>query len=76
MSAFLAGSSFFVYAYHGIPLALLVKVAIRFFPPGTEWTIISLYLGSALLIICVGVVLYGLLRKSVPSFLSLITGGR
>lgn len=76
VSAFLAGSSFFVYAYHGIPLALLVKAVIRFFSPGTEWAIISLYLGSALLIICVGVVLYGLLRKYVPSFLSLITGGR
>lgn len=76
VSAFLAGSSFFVYAYHGMPLALLVNVIIRFFPPETEWAIISLYLGSALLIICVGVVLYGLLRKCVPSFLSLITGGR
>lgn len=76
VSVFLAGSSFFVYAYHGIPLALLIKVVIRFFPPATEWAIVSLYLGSALLIIWLGVALYGLLRKCVPSFLSLITGGR
>lgn len=75
-SDFLAGSSFFVYAYHGMPLALIIKVVVRFFPPETEAGMISLYLGSALFVILVGIALYGLLRRFVPSFLSLITGGR
>ena len=29
VSGFLAGSSFFVYAYHGMPLALAIKVVVR-----------------------------------------------
>ena len=48
VSGFLAGSSFFVYAYHGMPLALAIKVVVRYLPPGSELEVIGLYLGSAI----------------------------
>ncbi|WP_455623636.1 acyltransferase family protein [Parabacteroides sp.] len=76
VSGFLAGSSFFVYAYHGMPLALVIKVVVRYLPPGSELEVIGLYLGSACVVIGIGLVLYGGMRRCVPSFLSLITGGR
>lgn len=75
-SGFLAGSSFLVYAYHGMPLALMIKVAVRFFRPESEGAVIALYLGSALLVILVGLGLYALMRRYMPTLLSLITGGR
>ena len=76
VSGFLAGSSFFVYAYHGMPLALAIKVVVRYLPPGSELEVIGLYLGSACVVIGIGLALYGGMRRCVPSFLLLITGGR
>ena len=76
VSGFLAGSSFFVYAYHGMPLALAIKGVVRYLPPGSELEVIGLYLGSACVVIGIGLALYGGMRRCVPSFLLLITGGR
>jgi hypothetical protein len=59
VSGFLAGSSFFVYAYHGMPLALAIKVVVRYLPPGSELEVIGLYLGSACVVIGIGLALYG-----------------
>mgnify|MGYP004716441327 CR=1 FL=1 len=73
---FSGGSSFFVYAYHGMPLALAIKVVVRYLPPGSELEVIGLYLGSACVVIGIGLALYGGMRRCVPSFLLLITGGR
>ena len=58
VSGFLAGSSFFVYAYHGMPLALAIKVVVRYLPPGSELEVIGLYLGSACVVIGIGLALY------------------
>lgn len=68
VSGFLAGSSFFVYAYHGMPLALAIKVVVRYLPPGSELEVIGLYLGSACVVIGIGLALYGGMRRCVPSF--------
>lgn len=45
-------------------------------PPGSELEVIGLYLGSACVVIGIGLALYGGMRRCVPSFLLLITGGR
>ena len=76
INMFLAESSFFVYAFHGIPLALLIKASFKFLHPHHEWHLIILYFGSALLFLIAGVALHYLLKKYTPSFLSLISGGR
>ena len=62
--------------YHGMPLALAIKVVVRYLPPGSELEVIGLYLGSACVVIGIGLALYGGMRRCVPSFLLLITGGR
>ena len=59
-----------------MPLALAIKVVVRYLPPGSELEVIGLYLGSACVVIGIGLALYGGMRRCVPSFLSLITGGR
>lgn len=76
VSPFLAGSSFFVYAYHGMPVALVVKYWVKLLQPASEVTMLTGYLLIPIVIVCVGVGVYAVMRKYLPSFTSLITGGR
>lgn len=73
---FLASSSFFIYAYHGMPLSLIIKLTVRYFPPESEAAMIGLYLGSSLLVILIGIGLFALMKRYLPAFLAVITGGR
>lgn len=66
----------FLYAYHGLPLALLAKVAMIKFPPTTDLAMMALYLGSAAVVCLLGVVVYNLLKIFAPKFTSVITGNR
>lgn len=59
-----------------VPLALFVKLAIVKFPPTSDLAIMTLYLGSATVICVLGVMLYNLLKKLIPAFMSVITEGR
>lgn len=43
VSAFLAGSAFFVYAYHGMPIALVVKYWVKLLQPASEVTMLAGY---------------------------------
>ena len=76
VSPFLAGSSFFVYAYHGMPIVLVVKYWVKLLQPTSEVTMLAGYLLLPIFIVCVGVGVYAVMRKYLPSFTSLITGGR
>lgn len=76
VSAFLAGSAFFVYAYHGMPIALIVKYWVKLFQPVGEMPMVAGYFLIPLLIVGVGVGVYAILRSYFPSFTKLITGGR
>ena len=74
---FLATSSFFVYAYHGMPIALLIKIYMKFTVPYiSEWTMIIGYILIPFIIAYIGVGIYAILHKYFPSFTALITGGR
>lgn len=75
-SPFLAGSSFFVYAYHGMPLAFAVKYWVKLFQPGSEVTMLGGYFLITAFIVCLGVGIYALLKKWFPAFTGIITGGR
>lgn len=76
-NAFLASSSFFVFAYHGMPIALLIKIYMKFTAPYiSEWTMIFGYILIPFIIAYTGVGIYAILHKYFPSFTSLITGGR
>lgn len=76
VSPFLAGSSFFVYAYHGMPETLVSKYWVKLLQPASEVTMLAGYLLVPIFIVCVGVGVYAVMRKYLPSFTSLITGGR
>lgn len=76
VNGILSSSTFFLYAYHGLPLALLAKVAMIKFPPTTDLAMMALYLGSAAVVCLLGVVVYNLLKIFAPKFTSVITGNR
>lgn len=74
---FLAASSFFVYAYHGMPIALLIKFYMKFTATFiSEWTMVLGYILIPFIIAYIGVGIYAILHKFFPSFTALITGGR
>lgn len=75
-NAFLAKSSFFVYAYHGMLANLMVKYWVKSFSPLGEWIMLIGYFLIPLSIVGIGVCVYALLHKLFPSFTVLITGGR
>lgn len=76
VSAFLAGSAFLVYAYHGMPVAFVVKYWMKLLQPASEITMLAGYVLIPIFIVCVGVGGYALMRKYFRSFTALITGGR
>lgn len=75
-SALLAGSSFFIYAYHGMPIAFLSKFWIKLMQPATEATMILGYLLIPFLIVGLGIGIYAIILKVFPRFTAFITGGR
>lgn len=75
-NAFLAGSAFFVYAYHGFPIALPIKMWMKLFQPASELSMISGYLLIPVFMVAIGVAIYAVLKKIMPSFTAWITGGR
>lgn len=73
---FLAGSAFFVYAYHCMPLALASKLWVKAFSPASELMLSTGYLLLPLLVAGLGVCLYALANKYLPTLTSIATGGR
>ena len=76
VNAFLSESSFFIYAYHGMFLALVTKFLCRVLLPHTDWQLVALYFMSPAVIIAVGLFLYWLLKRILPRTTAIITGGR
>lgn len=76
VSTFLAGSSFWVYAYHGMPIAFVTKYWVKLWQPASELTMLTGYFLIPLFIVGIGIALYGAFRRWLPAFTGLITGGR
>lgn len=72
----LSNSSFFIYVYHGMPLALVIKSMSKILQPQSNITFIMLYLFSPILIIVMGYWINYFLMKYFPKFTSTATGGR
>lgn len=75
-NSFLSDSSFFIYAYHAMPLAFGVKILFKLLQPRTDGMILGLYLLCPAVTILIGLALYYLLQKYFPKVTSVITGGR
>lgn len=73
---FISNSCFFLYAYHMIPLNLIKKVFLLFIPELSNFTLVSIYLISPLLIILIGLLLYYCLNRFLPTITNVLTGYR
>lgn len=71
-----AAASFFVFAAHEPLLTVFRKLFFKYLRPESEVDILIFYFSVPLIVISICLVLYLLLRKSMPRFLGLITGGR
>lgn len=76
VNPFLSGSSFFVYAFHGMPLALVFKSLFKLIQPHSDGMMLTLYVVSPVIVILSGLFFYYILKKQLPGFTALITGGR
>lgn len=74
--SFLSRASFFIFAFHALPLALLRKALVTTLHPQGEFAFISLYFFCPVLIVFMGLGGYYLLDKWLPRFTGIITGGR
>lgn len=77
VNEFLSESSFFIYAYHATMLALLTKISAKVvILPANELEMFTIYLLTPTITILIGLGVYYLLKKYLPGFTGIITGGR
>lgn len=75
-NTFLANSSFFIFAYHRLPLVFVIKFLFKLLHPQSEAVLLLLYLACPTIIIVLGLLGYRLLRQYLPKFTAVINGGR
>lgn len=76
VNSFLSESSFFIYAYHGMVVALLAKIGLLLMPEITSGWMLADYFLSAFLTVAIGLMIYYYIKKYMPKFTNFITGGR
>lgn len=72
----LASGSFFIYAFHGFPLGVIMKLTIALLHPASNTLWLLVYAGCFLAIVVLSLAFYGILQKIMPKFTFFITGGR
>lgn len=75
-SLFLSSSSFFIYAYHAMPLAFIFKFFYKLVKPHSDGVILTLYILCPTITILIGLFIYKLMKKYLPRTTALVTGGR
>jgi surface polysaccharide O-acyltransferase-like enzyme len=73
--SWLEAYAFWVYATHGIVIAVMIKVSVKIMPMNEGWLLIH-YFGVTLLCIFILVGIGKVIRKKVPKIYSVLTGGR
>lgn len=73
---FLSASSFFIYAFHALPLAFVCKLSFKVLQPDSDMFVLFLYFFCTVLTISCGLLLYWLLKKYFPHTTTILTGGR
>lgn len=76
LNNYLCDSNFFIYVFHEFPLAVLLVLLISFIEPKSDIQALMIYFLAPTILLAVGVSVYVLLRKLLPKFTALITGGR
>lgn len=72
----LSKCSFFMFAYHYLPLVLLDRLLLKVFPTHNDVTFLLIYFIPPIIIIVLGYVLYVQLSKYFPRFTAFVSGGR
>lgn len=75
-NSFLAGSSFFIFAYHGPAITFIERTLWKLFTPESDISVTLFYIISIIFTVGLGLLLYWAIRKISPSFAGFITGGR
>ena len=74
---FLSAASFFVFAIHApFVLVNLKKISFLLFKPETDIAITALYFFNVIATVCIALGLYYVLKRFMPKFTAIITGGR
>lgn len=73
---YVTDSSFFLFCYHNLPILFLIKIGSGILSGRSEVLWIVDFFLNPLIVIILGILLYKVLSKSMPRFLSIITGGR
>lgn len=76
VNPFLSESSFFIYAFHAVLLNFIVKFSVKQILPTTDAEIILIYLIAPIVTIFICLGIYYVLKRYLPTFTSIITGGR
>jgi hypothetical protein len=72
----MANASFFIFAYHRLPLVFVIKVLFNIVRPQSDAELLFLYLLCPAIVILIGLLLYSLLKRVLPTFTAIICGGR
>ena len=69
-------SSFFLFAFHALPLGLLLKIVMHFINTFNDITLVLVYLFSPIVIVLLGIIIFYILNKYFPRLTDIITGCR
>lgn len=75
-NSFLADGSFFIFAYHRLPLVFVIKFLFHLIQPQSEAALLFLYIACPAVIIGLGLLGYRVLKNMLPRFTAIICGGR
>lgn len=76
VTRFLASSSFFVYAFHGIPIQFIINIMCALIHPMSDFFWIVTFMASFTTAISLSLLLYWVVSSFFPKFTAIITGGR
>ena len=69
-------SNFFIYAYHGLPAAFILKLVVRYFNVNSDIAAIVAYFSTFIILVITGLLLFVILSNTAPKFTGIITGNR
>jgi len=75
-NSLLTEGSFFIFAYHRLPLVFTIKFLFHMIHPQSEIALLFLYLACPAIVIMLGLLGYRLLKNIFPRFTAIICGGR
>lgn len=76
INKFLLESNFFIFAYHGVTLAFISKIILKYFAPQTDFQALLTYAFIPTLTIFLGLFIFALLQRYFPRFTKVIIGAR